>query len=80
MDTIPTEEDWQYYDSDKILSLDVNYAHDKFIGKTNEQMLPLYKDQVLARAEDLHWMPIKPFQYYVFGFKDYVIKKEIGSY
>jgi hypothetical protein len=25
-------------------------------------------------------MPIKPFQYYVFGFRDYVIKQEFGFY
>ena len=43
-------------------------------------MLPQYKDHVLMRAEDLHWMPKKPFQYYVFGFRDFIRTGNFGFY
>lgn len=77
---IPTEEDWSDYDKEFILDLDVKYARGQFFGMSNAQMLPRYKDHVLMRAEDLHWMPIKPFQYYVFGFRDFVRKGDFGFY
>lgn len=74
MKSVPTENEWENYKED----LDAKYAHDLFIGKTNEQMLPEYKDRVLARSEDIYWMPIKPFQYYIFGFRDFVIQQDFG--
>jgi len=80
MKQIPTEEDWGEYLQGRIEDLDVAYAHDVFIGKSNSDMLPEYKDHVLMRSEDLHWMPKKPFQYYIFGFRDYVINGDFGSY
>ena len=80
MKQIPTEEDWGDYQRGRIEDLDVAYAHDVFIGKSNSEMLPEYKDHVLMRSEDLHWMPKKPFQYYIFGFRDYVKNGEFGFY
>jgi hypothetical protein len=80
MNMVPTEEDWGEYNSGRIEDLDLKYAHGVFTGKTNEEMLPLYKDHVLMRAEDIHWMPKKPFQYYIFGFRDYVIRRDFGFY
>ncbi len=77
---IPTKDDWSDYDRELILDLDVNYARSQFFGKSNAEMLPLYKDQVLMRAEDLHWMPKKPFQYYVFGFRDFIRTGDFGFY
>jgi hypothetical protein len=74
MKSVPTENEWENYKED----LDTKYAHDLFIGKTNEQMLSEYKDRVLARSEDIYWMPIKPFQYYIFGFRDFVIQQDFG--
>jgi hypothetical protein len=74
MHSVPTETDWENYTED----LDANYAHNLFIGKTNEQMLAEYKDLVLARSEDIFWMPKIPFQYYVFGFRDFVISRDFG--
>ena len=77
---IPTEDDWNEYDREFVLDLDVNYARGQFFGKSNAEMLPQYKDHVLMRAEDLHWMPKKPFQYYVFGFRDFVRNGKFGFY
>lgn len=80
MKSIPTEDDWDDYDKEFVLDLDVNYARGQFFGKSNAEMLSRYKDHVLMRAEDLHWMPRKPFQYYVFGFRDFVRNGEFGFY
>lgn len=80
MKQIPTEEDWGDYHRGRIEDLDVAYAHDVFIGKSNTEMLREYKDHVLMRSEDLRWMPKKPFQYYIFGFRDYVMNGDFGFY
>ncbi len=74
MNSIPTESDWENYIED----LDMKYAHGMFIGKSNEQMLSEYKDRVLSRSEDIFWMPKKPFQYYIFGFRDFIIRRDFG--
>jgi hypothetical protein len=74
MNTIPTEADWEDYSD----HLDIKYAHDMFIGKTNEQMLSEYKDRVLSRSEDIFWMPKRPFQYYICGFRDFVMRQDFG--
>lgn len=76
MERIPTEEDWGDYQADR----DTKYAYDQFIGRTNSEMIPRFKENVLMRVEDLGWMPIKPFQYYMLGFRDYVIGKDFGDY
>ncbi|AJQ97204.1 hypothetical protein [Gynuella sunshinyii] len=80
MNQIPTEEDWIESPSGLIEDLDVLHAHDIFIGKSNAEMLPEYKGHVLMLSEDLYWMPKKPFQYYIFGFRDYVINGDFGFY
>lgn len=76
MTKIPTDQDWENYKSD----LDAKYAHGIYFGKTNSEMLPLYKDHVLSRSEDINWMPKKPFQYYILGFRDYVIARNFCFY
>lgn len=80
MGTVPTEQDWGDCNSGRIEDLDLKYAHDVFIGKTNEEMRRHYKDHVLMRAEDFHWMPQKPFQYYIFGFRDFVLRRDFGVF
>jgi len=71
---IPTEEDWEEYAKD----LDANYAHGIYFGKSNSEMLPAYKNRVLSRSEDIYWMPKKPFQYYILGFRDFVLARNFG--
>jgi hypothetical protein len=65
---VPTEQDWSNYQDD----LDQNHAHQKFAGKTNEEVQKYFRDNALATTEDLHWMPRIPFQYYMIGFRDYM--------
>jgi len=66
---VPNENDWEDY----ALDLDQKYAHDIFYGKTNSEMMSKYKRNVTHRASDLRFMPKIPFQYYILGFRDYVI-------
>jgi len=65
---VPTEEEWENYWDD----LDTKYAYKVFYGKTNDEVQEEFKCAVLERAEELSYMPIKPFQYYVFGFKQFI--------
>ncbi len=65
---IPTEQEWEDYWND----LDANYAHKIFFGKSNSEVQPDFQRSVLERIDELRFMPVKPFQYYIFGLKQYV--------
>jgi hypothetical protein len=69
---IPSEEDWGDYRSD----LDWEYAHRQFAGRTNAEMLPHFRENVLMRSEDVSNMPEIPFRYYVLGFRDFVAARD----
>jgi hypothetical protein len=66
---VSTEADWGDYQSD----LDRNYAHEVFAGRTNQEMLPRFRSNVIETTDELRWMPEVPFRYYVLGFRDYVM-------
>jgi hypothetical protein len=70
---IPSESDWENYKDD----IDASYAHDLFIGKTNEEMQVHFRRCVIERADELRWMPKIPFRYYMLGFRDFVMS---GNY
>ena len=65
---VPTEDEWENYCDD----LDTEYAHRIFSGKTNDELQKEFRRSVIERASELRFMPIKPFQYYMLGFKQYV--------
>jgi hypothetical protein len=69
---VPTEAEWGEYQAD----LDQTYAHDLFAGHTNQEMLPHFRKNVIERTSELRWMPEVPFQYYVLGFRDFVMAGE----
>jgi hypothetical protein len=64
--SVPTEKDWRNYKSD----LDQNHAHSVFAGRTNLEAQELIRSSPIERSEDLRWMPVVPFRYYVMGFRD----------
>jgi hypothetical protein len=66
---IPTEANWGNYHND----LDREYAHKLFAGRTNEEMLPHFRRNVIERTDELRWMPEIPFRYYMLGFRDYIM-------
>jgi hypothetical protein len=72
---VPNESDWENYLDD----LDTKYTYKNFFGKSNEQMQALFKMNIMAFAGDLYWMPIKPFQYYILGYRDFVLKRDFES-
>ena len=74
---VPTEEDWGNWSSG---DLDVAYAHKIFAGKTNLEVQPDFYRCVIERTDELRWMPKVPFQYYILGFRDFVISGKFASY
>ena len=72
---VPTEQDWGNYRDD----LDQNDAHQKFAGKTNEEMQKHFRNNAIATTNDLRWMPRIPFQYYMMGFRDYIASGNFES-
>jgi len=73
---IPSEEDWGDYKSD----LDAREAHKHFFGKSNEQVVKIYREDISMRATDLRFMPAKPFRYYMIGFKDFASNKSLDEF
>lgn len=76
MKQIPTEKDWVGYEED----LDARYAYKIFFGKTNEEMQPAFKNNVIERVDEIRFMPRDVFQYYIFGLRDYVMRRDFGFY
>ena len=73
---IPSEADWGDYQSD----LDAKWAHQHFIGRTNEEMQGYIRGTPLGAAEDLRFMPEVPFRYYVLGYRDFVLAGEFPNF
>jgi len=71
---VPTEADWGDYQAD----LDQTYAHKLFAGRTNQEMLPHFRSNVIETTDELRWMPEVPFRYYVLGFRDFVMAGEFN--
>jgi|ERR1700722_734739 len=70
--TVPTEAEWGNYQAD----LDQASAHKLFAGRTNQEMLPHFRSNVIERTDELWWMPEVPFRYYVLGFRDFLMAGE----
>ena len=66
---IPTEKDWGNYKSD----LDIFHAYKIFAGKTNSEAVNEFKKNVINRCDDLRWMPLVPFQFYLLAYRDYIL-------
>lgn len=72
---IPTIGEWG-----DISDLDIHYAYEIFGGKDNSSLQCEFKKNVIERCENLRWMPIIPFQYYVIGFKKYIESNDFGKF
>ncbi|MEQ1545449.1 hypothetical protein [Methyloglobulus sp.] len=68
---IPDESDWE--DFDPRSSIDTDDCHYYYFGKSNSEMRESFERNVVLCGNGLRFMPIKPFQYYVLGFRDYVL-------
>ncbi len=65
---VPSESDWENYKG----CIDASYAHDLFIGKTNDEMREHFDRCVIERASELRFMSKVPFRYYMLGFGNYI--------
>jgi hypothetical protein len=67
---VPTETDWGVPTRD---DLDAAYARRVFLGKTAQDALAMFRENVLERVEDLRFMPPVPFRYYMLAFRTFVV-------
>jgi len=67
---VPSEKEWGDYQAD----LDQKWAHDHYIGRSNEEMQTYFRNNPIESASDLQFMPEVPFRYYILGFRDYVME------
>lgn len=70
---IPSKEDWGDFAGD----FDAADAFQNFFGKSNREMQSEFSRDALMRAQDIRFMPSRPFAYYIKGFADFV---RFGSY
>ena len=70
---IPGESDWGDYHSD----LDREWAHDQYCGRSNEEMQHYIGNNPIEAASDLRFMPEVPFRYYMLGYKDFVMSRDV---
>ncbi len=74
--SIPTEEDWKWPENQcPYYYRDVEWAHDKFAGKSIEQVEDYFFESVLSASEDISYMPKIPFQFYIFAYTRYLLDK-----
>jgi len=70
---VPTEEDWRFdVIPDDMFYLDVNYARERFMGKSIDETQEFFKGSALCVCEDLANMPPVPFRYYIFSITKYL--------
>jgi hypothetical protein len=73
--SVPTQAEWGNYQAD----LDQAHAYAVFGGRTNQEMLPFFRRNVIERTDELQWMPELPFRYYMLGFRDFVMSDDFGA-
>ena len=76
MKNIPTEKDWAGYHND----IDARYSYKMFFGKSNEEMQPAFKNNVIERTDELRFMPDRAFRYYILGLRDHVQKRDFDEF
>jgi hypothetical protein len=69
---IPSEIEWGDWHAD----VDQRYAHDLYIGKSNEEMAKHFLLGPIEVFDELLFIAKVPFQYYVMGFRDSVLSKD----
>lgn len=69
---IPAETDW----GGAKLHGDEGYACRNFLGKSLTEAQKLFVEDALTYQEDLMWMPVKPFQFYLPAYMDYLKSEE----
>lgn len=69
--SIPTEKDWENYNTD----LDTLYAYDRFKGKSFTECYVEFKISPRESCFDLTYMPSIPFRYYTLALISYIFSE-----
>lgn len=72
---VPSEKDW----GDLAGDFDARDAYKKFHGLSKQDTKKLFAEDVLARAQDVRFMPALPFIYYFEGFCEFVLEGVYGD-
>jgi hypothetical protein len=84
MNTIPAENDWRGSLVERLvdrivfgsrredLGLDGECAYRQFVGKTHSEAVEMFQEASLNRQEDLMWMPLRCFEFYVNAYIEYL--------
>lgn len=66
-DQVPTISEWGEIDK---FDYDLQYAFDKYIDKSIDDMVEMLRSSLMERAFELQYMPDKVFNYYILGLKN----------
>ncbi|MEI7929683.1 MAG: hypothetical protein WCH40_14125, partial [Verrucomicrobiales bacterium] len=69
---IPTEIDWRSEPWD----LDIPYAYKHFFGKDLQEAFDLFVDNSACYQEDIMFMPLVCFRYYVLAYTSYLLSEQ----
>lgn len=73
---IPTEADWH----SEPWTIDVPYAYRHFFGKNLVEAFDLFVENALCYEEDVMFMPLACFRYYLHAYIDYLLsEKSVGD-
>jgi len=67
--TIPSKDDWVFHPLDP----DAAEAYQNFYGKTLTEAFALFEENALYYQEDIMFMPVNCFRYYVHSYIDYLL-------
>ena len=68
---IPSETDWRSEPWD----LDIPYAYEHFCGKSVDESVPMFEENALCYQEDIMFMPVPCFRYYVLAYTKYLLSE-----
>ena len=68
---IPNEKDWQALGDAN--ELDANHAYRMFNGKSHEQAVEMFNKMPFFYQEDVMWMPLPCFKFYVRAYIQYLL-------
>lgn len=54
------------------IDLDISHAYQMFHGKTHEQAVAMFEEASEIYGEDLMWMPLRCFKFYVRAYLEYL--------
>jgi hypothetical protein len=66
---VPTEADWRSEPWD----IDTAYAYENFFGKSLAEAFDLFVENAIRYQEDILFMPLACFEYYVHAYIDYLL-------